>query len=165
MKVKMDESAPALTKEYVQEISAHDFVHRLRTVEWQTNSHLPSLLKGLFYTPYKHETLIDHFVELLTPDTARLLAFLNENAVWDLEEQLAAAGRPIAIKKYEENYDLITLYLSIPNFDDAKVVLQQLLVSGCKTQEEWNNLYDAFREVKDKGVPEGLRITYDLFHM
>jgi len=124
----MDESPPALTKEYVQTTSAHDFVHRLRTVEWKTNSDLPSLLKGLFYTPYKHETLIDRFVELLISDTKELLAFLNNNAVWNLEEQLATAGRPIAIKKYEENYDLITLYLSIPNFDDAKVVLQQLLV-------------------------------------
>lgn len=157
----------AISADYVIMESADVFVHRLVNNEWGSvdKSVLKPILKNLFFTMYKHKSLVDEFVSLiLRNNMSDIQAFLEAHAITDLEDQLAAQGRPLPIRK---NYDaMLDLYLNAKNETMAFAILQSLFVSGCETQEEYEDFFETMRELNEKDtLPDWMNVRWNSYNM
>lgn len=157
--------SPEFTIESVTNRSADHFVHELR-IKWKTidRDTLIPLLKNLFYTPYKHPSLVAEFVRLLNKnDISELATFLEANAITDLEDQLEKVGKGVIKKDYTK---ILSFYLDISDNDIAFNILQGLLVSGYTEEDKFNLLLDTMIRINRKGnLKEFTDVNYNAYHM
>jgi hypothetical protein len=158
-------SSPEFTTESVTNMSADHFVHGLR-IKWKEveRGTLIALFKNLFYTPYKHPSLIDEFVGLLNKNNIpELSGFLEKNAITTLEDQLEKAGKRVIKKDYDK---ILSFYLDISDEGIAFNILQGLLVSGYTEEAKFNLLLDAMIRINGEGnLKYFTDVNYNAFHM